>query len=364
MEKTKQREIKLDIIRIFALLCVIGVHFFLNSGFYNVTIEGKKMLIMCIIRSFFIICVPMFITLTGYLMNKKKLSKQYYKGIVKTLIIYLICSIIYSLFLKFYLNYDMNIKLFIENVLSYNGTKYAWYIEMYIGLFLLIPFLNLIFNNLNSKKEAKILLFTLLVLVGLPSILNVFRFDLLEWWKNPASSFEYMKLVPSWWTSIYPIFYYFLGAYLSKYEVNISKKLNVLLLIVVVILDGLFNFYRSSGIKYLWAPWNDYNSLTIMVITFLVFNLLLKIKIKKDNKIINNILITMSNACLGAFLISCIFDNIYYTRLKESVPMFANRFVYAPLMIILVFVSSIIVSILINLIYETIIKLLEKPKIK
>lgn len=61
-----KRDIKLDIIRIFSLLCVISVHFLLNSGFYEETVEGKKMLIMCIYRMFFIICVPMFITLTGY----------------------------------------------------------------------------------------------------------------------------------------------------------------------------------------------------------------------------------------------------------------------------------------------------------
>ena len=76
---TKKRNINLDIIRLFSLICVIGIHSFSLSGFYNQIISGKEMFFMCIFRSFFIICVPMFITLTGFLMNKKTMCKKYYK---------------------------------------------------------------------------------------------------------------------------------------------------------------------------------------------------------------------------------------------------------------------------------------------
>ena len=85
MEKVK-RDLRLDIIRLFALFCVVGVHYFLNSNFYVTPVAGIKMYVMAIFRSFFIICVPLFIMLTGYLMNKKELSKKYYKGIIKILV--------------------------------------------------------------------------------------------------------------------------------------------------------------------------------------------------------------------------------------------------------------------------------------
>lgn len=136
------------------------MHFFLNSGFYNESIIGKRMLFMCIVRSFFIICVPMFITLTGYLMNKKEFSKKYYNGLFHTLIIYFICSVVYFVFSYFYFNQEVNIQIFFQNLLSFNGTRYAWYIEMYIGLFLMIQFLNLVFNHLKDKKHVWALLLT------------------------------------------------------------------------------------------------------------------------------------------------------------------------------------------------------------
>ena len=339
----KKREERLDIIRIFSLICVVCVHFFLNSEFYEEIVYGNKMLIMCILRSFFIICVPMFITLTGYLMCKKELNSKYYKGIIKSLAIYIICSTIYFLFEKFYLNKSNNLFL---NILSFRGTQYSWYLEMYIGLFLLIPFLNLIFNNLKDRKQANKLLVTLMFLIGVPSVINIKT-----------------KILPSWWTSIYPIFYYFLGAYLNKYEIKLSKEWNLVLLIVVVFLDGIFNFHMSFGSKFVMTTYNDYQSVIIMFITFLTFNLMLKIKFKNESKIRSYILKILSDACLGAYLISCIFDNIYYNKLKIIISNMQDRLIYAPIITLAVLLSSLIISITINLLYNAIRYVIKKVSI-
>ena len=73
----KDRNINLDIIRCVAVLTVICVHFFLHNGYYNIPVLGKKMYIATIMRTAFMVCVPLFLLLTGYLMNKKTLSKKY-----------------------------------------------------------------------------------------------------------------------------------------------------------------------------------------------------------------------------------------------------------------------------------------------
>lgn len=41
-KNNKKRDVRLDIVRIFSLFCVIAVHFFLNSGFYEKAVIGKK----------------------------------------------------------------------------------------------------------------------------------------------------------------------------------------------------------------------------------------------------------------------------------------------------------------------------------
>ena len=360
--KVRKRDVKLDIIRIFAFLCVVSIHFFLNSGFYKETIKGKEMYIMCIFRSLFIISVPMFITLTGYLMNKKEISKKYYKGIIKVIVIYFMCSIVYSLFIKYYQQGEMNLGIFIKNLLSYSGTKYSWYIEMYIGLFLIIPFLNLVFNNLKSQRQAKLLIFTLVVIIGLPTLLNTFKLDSLEWWRQPSLDKTYTKILPTWWSAIYPIFYYYLGAYLRKYPIKMSAILNFFLIIIWLIIDGAFNYYRSYGANYIWGTWNNYSSILVMITTFLIFNLLLKINLKENKNVRDKIFKTISDACLGAYLLSCCFDIIFYAKLEELIPDVKERFIYAPAIICLVFACSIIASMIINLIYFVINKIFEKTE--
>lgn len=358
------RDIRLDIIRIFSLFCIVSVHFLLNSGFYQEIVDGKRMFFMCIIRSLFIICVPMFITLSGYLLNKKELSKKYYKGLIDIILIYIICSLLYFVFKYFYFNNISSFNIFIEDLLNFRGAKYAWYIELYIGLFLLIPFLNLIFNNLKNKKQAKILLITLLVLSGIPNIINIFNFSSMSWWANPAFDNDYFKILPSWWISIYPLFYYFLGAYLSKYKININTKLNILLIFIVIILDGIFNYYRFNGSYFVSTSWNNYSSALVMLKTFLIFNLFLKINIKIKSKSLNNLFKTISNACLCAYLTSGIFDTIYYNFLNTSVPIIKERFIYAPLIVTCVFISSLALGILINFLYESLKKLYYNLNIK
>ena len=95
-----------------------------------------------------------------------------------------------------------------------------------------------------------------------------------------------------------------------------------------------------------------------MILTVLVFNLLLSINIK-ESKITNEILKYMSNACLGAYLISCMFDKIYYKKLNLLIPNVKDRFVFAPILVVLSFISSMILSILINISYNYIEKIIK-----
>lgn len=75
-----KRNLNLDLIRSIAVFSVLSVHFFLNNGFYEYPVDGGRMYMMVAMRTFFMICVPLFLILTGYLMNKKKLSIEYFSG--------------------------------------------------------------------------------------------------------------------------------------------------------------------------------------------------------------------------------------------------------------------------------------------
>ena len=336
----RERNLNADLIRCVAVFSVVSVHFLLNTGFYGITVVGKKMLAMCMFRSFFMTCVPMFLVLTGYLMNQKTLSRRYYKGILKTLEIYVLASIACLLYKKYVMGNTVTLQTAILDILNYKGANYAWYVEMYIGLFFMIPFLNLAYHGLKSKREKQILVLTMISLTMLPKILNNFNLVTEGWWLLPSSSKDYNKLVPGFFTSLYPVTYYFIGAYLREYDIKIKKKLNLLLLILAVAVFGTYNFYRSYGVDVIWGStcsWGGENLIT----TVLLFVLLLHVKIDKWPSIIKKALVYLSGISFGLYLVSWIADQIvYHGFLEVYVPEAGDRLYYFPIVIPCVFLLS------------------------
>ena len=151
----QNRNTSLDLIRITATFFVICIHSYFQNGFYSLQINGVYFYLLSVFRNLFLSCVPLFLILTGYLMNKKTLSKHYYKGILKTLCVYFLASCITVIFKIYILKEEFIFKDLFLGLTGFQLTPYAWYIEMYIGLFLLIPFLNLSYNSLQTKQQKQ-----------------------------------------------------------------------------------------------------------------------------------------------------------------------------------------------------------------
>lgn len=336
-----KRNINLDLIRCIAVISVISVHFFLNNGFYNEPINNSKMIIMLYLRTFFMICVPIFIILTGYLMSKKEISKKYYLKIEKTIFTYIIASILCILYKIIFLNKEYTIFNIIGLITSFKGSRYAWYVNMYLGLYLLIPFLNLIYNNLKNKKEKHLLLITLILLTIFPSFINI----------------KY-KILPSWWTNIYPITYYFVGAYLREYKINIKPFKNLILIILSVIIFGTISLYFSYNRTFIsnsiTSGWNTPQS---FIITTLVFIFLININLNNLPNKLKNIIYKISNRSFGIYLVSYIFDDFFYSYLNKYIKNTPDKLYYFILIIIIVLIYSYILSTLIDHFKNLLIKL-------
>ena len=259
----KKRNINMDVIRCLALFFVVCVHSFAYTGFYSTKVVGLKLFGLCTLRDFFMICVPLFMILSGYLMKNKKIEKAFYFKIIRVIAIYVFASICCVLFRSIYLGESYSLKSSILSILDFSGAQYAWYVEMYLGLFLIIPFLNLVYGNLENKKKKQALLVILFIITVLPNILNIFQFNI-KWFLNPSISRKYFKIFPSWWSEIYHITYYFVGCYLREYELNIKLKTEIMLLIVFVLLLGLFQYYRSYNSTFEWISYASYNGFPLV----------------------------------------------------------------------------------------------------
>lgn len=345
---TARRSPAPDLIRILAFFFVVSVHFFLKNGFYSQTVAGKRMFIMVLMRSFFIICVPLFITLSGYLLRKKTLEKGYYKRISKIIITYILASLLCVVYSVVFLEKDFTVQSIILDILSFSAAPYSWYIEMYLGLFLLIPFLNIVYNAMPSQKSKIWLIFTFFILTSLPSVLNIYDLTSFDWLAVPSSSSTMNEIMPNWWQRIYPITYYYMGCYLSEYGLKIKKSVNAILIVLWTIFSGTFCYWRSYKTTFISGDWCGYQSPFNVILTLLVFAFIINTNFDKMPNGLAKFIQKISGLCLGGYLVSWIFDNELYPTLLEKVPKMLNRLEYYIVMVPIVFILSLFASYLLS----------------
>lgn len=186
----QKREAGIDLVRCLGLLFVTGLHAFLYNGFYSET-QGLNMWAANSFRWLFSGCNGLFMLLTGYLKTRKPLGKAYFRGLWTVLAGYgLVCAV------SFPIRYSLMGEkdgwfIWLERMVTFEG--YAWYIEMYIGLILLSPFINLALDQLKGKRELLCAAGVMVLLTALPSL-------------TP------LRLLPDYWTGLYPLTYYTIGA--------------------------------------------------------------------------------------------------------------------------------------------------------
>lgn len=338
----KNRNINLDVIRCVALLYVLCVHFSLHAGFYNYPLAGADMYIGTIMRNIFTSCVPLFIMLTGYLMNRKTICTSYFKGITKVIILYALSCIPLWIFRIYYLGEPFSISAIIKSFLSCDG--YSWYVAMYIGLYLLIPFLNLIYNNLENKQHKQLLILVLATLTALPSLTNLVGFH----------------VVTEFWLDIYPITYYFIGAYLYEYAENINLSAIKLLFLYLTthLLGGTFVFLVANNDYYYAANiFTDWGNILSTITTPMLFLLLLKCDFSRLPKFASKSIEFVSLVSLQLYLVSLISDTLVYNIFNMYYVYFSDKLIRFPIPVLLSFFISLIIATIIHFIYKGIQKI-------
>ncbi len=341
-----------DVLRVFAVWSVITIHFLLNNGFYEVPIEGVNMIIMLIMRVIVSPCVPLFIILTGYLSVYKPLTKSHYAKGMKVVWLYLLTMIPMVIY-RVCIRHNMTLDKALWGILKFNDTApYGWYIEMHIGLYLLIPFINILYKNIPSKRWKQILILSCFFLNSLPKIINVYNFVQTGWWNDPSSSTVYQRLMPQWWLFGYPLTYYLIGAYLREYGLSLGKVTRSLLYIVTIAATALYLLWRAPEGKFAWGPWIDWDSPLVMLSGTLLASLVLDCRFRRMPTWLMKTLGYLSGMSLQIFLLSYIFDQEYYPILKSMIPAVPDRLWSYFIIVPAIFLSSLAIAAVIDLLYR------------
>ena len=326
-----KRKFGLDLTRAIAILFVIYIHSFIFSKFYSQPMVGMKMFCLTGIRSLAFICVPLFIMLTGYLKYNEKEDQNHYKKIKPILVVYLLISIITIVFKYYYLG-ERDLINQIKGIFSFSVIGYSWYLEMYIGLFLLIPYLNKMYSCIETKEKKKKFILILLFIASIPQTLNGMKID------------NYVfDILPSWWENLYPFMYYFLGCYIKDNQVKIKKTVNIILLLVVMLIQNYILYYYNYNKEFMgWG----YEGFFTVLISVLVFLLLYDLNIR--GKIVSGLVTKISKMSFSMYLFSFVFDTLFYTELSFIIEDVSSIFKVLVIIPPLVFICSFIASILLD----------------
>lgn len=328
----EKRDLRLDTVRTAAIFFVICVHFYDSSGFPGETMGGAADWLLLCLWLVTHSCVPLFLLLTGWLCSRKTLSRAYYFGLVRILGMYVLCSLACLLFRAFWLHEQMSARYVFGSLVNFYACGYAWYVMLYFGLFLMIPFLNLIWKGLPGRNARRVLLATAFALSILPSLLN-----------------QFVQLYSIWWTRLYPLCYYFLGAYLREYLPEMKKKHVPLWLAAAVMVFAAFDlfYYRNRAQAMIGVAYENYQVFAVSILLFMTL-----LALPQPAGAGARFLTAVSRLSYGMYMLSWIPDNVIYPRLIARFPETCARCVWMLPCAAAVFFASLLLSSAVQFLYD------------
>ena len=322
----KKRDLNLDLIRSFALVAVLVMHYYDNSGFYTVTMDGAGDFVMAVVRMLFVSCVPLFLMLSGWLCSGRKLSARYYLGMLRILELYVITTIACVLFEALYLGSPLSLKELISGLINFELNGYAWYVLLYGGLFLMMPFLNMIYRGCAGKRQKQILILSFLALSVLPSLFN-----------------QFVHIYSIWWSKLYPICYYFTGAYMRDYLKREKPSRFFLALFGFTLVFCLFNqfYFQGQAVNYDGIHYDHYQA---YIVSVLLFAAMASLDLKSLPHALSRMISKVSELSFSAYLLSWISDGIIYREFVPFFPRPEDRFLWILVLVPLSLLSSLIMA--------------------
>ena len=303
----KKRYIGLDIVRVCAILFVLLHHSVTNLGLMGIDIYSWKWVSSLFLRELTYSCVPLFLILSGYLQKNKKLTLEYYKSIFPLYLSYAVISILtlaaVAIYDKSFLVEPVDAIL---KILNFTANDYSWYFEMFLGLFLLIPFLNVLYNGIETKNGKLVLIFSLAFLTLLPDTVIGFS----PYYDNTDATLA-LNILPDFFESLYPVTYYFIGAFIADFKPKVKAFAKLPLVISVALIPTVITaLYTHARGEYAWYMMVGFQNICVCLSAIAVFIALYDIE--KCPAPIGFILGQISLCAFEMYLISFIWDSFIY----------------------------------------------------
>lgn len=288
----KERESGIDLLRCTGLLFVVSVHFFLYNGFYFEPQTGFRMWLADSFRWLFFGCNGLYMMLTGYLKSVQPLNRRYYRSLLPVIVGYAAAAAISIPIRHFAMGDRQTFGEWLNRFMNFSGCYYGWYVEMYIGLLLFSPVINLALEQCKDTKSLLWLMGTMVLITALPSMTD-------------------LALAPDYWVSLYPLTYYVIGGVIRRLQPRIHPGLGIgaalltamgLGLATVLSTDGQYSDAYSQGYGGFW-------------ITLIVTGIFLALYPLRPGKGLARVLQWAAGGCFEGYLLSHLLDGWVYAAI-------------------------------------------------
>lgn len=285
----KEREPGIDLLRCVGLLFVVSVHFFLYNGFYYEKQVGVSMWLADSFRWLFFGCNGLYMVLTGYLKSAQPMNRRYYRSLLPVIAGYVAAAAISIPIRHFVMGDKQTLAQWINRFMNFGGCYYGWYVEMYIGLLLISPVINLALAQCKGPKELLWLAGTMVFLTALPSMTD-------------------LVLAPDYWVFMYPLTYYVIGGVIRRLRPRIHPGLGIGLALLTAMGLGLATVLSTDG-QYSDGYSQGYGGFWITVIVTSVFLGLYRLR---PGKQLTGVLRWAAGGCFEGYLLSHLLDGWVY----------------------------------------------------
>ena len=190
-------------------------------------------------------------------------------------------------------------------------------------------------------------------MTALPPVINVYAQTDPGWWSAPGlKTGTYFQILPDWWTNLYPLTYYFLGAYLRDHPLKLRRWMILGLLVLATAADGAYEIWRCRDGLFQWGAWQNNPSLFLLIRSVLLFSWLQSAYYRWMRSGLRRLLAKLSVWSFGAYLVAWIFDTLVYARLNAYVPDVHLRLEWFPVEVPAVLLGSLLTAACLEGIYN------------
>ena len=285
----KEKNVAIEILRIFAMILIIFQHFMEYGGIKDSAVMGDLMYpFVYYMYGLVQIAVNCYILISGYFLVTSKF--KFKKLMILWIEVFFYSIILYlAMVVTGYCDFSLTtlVSCFIPIV-----TGRYWFVTIYFGMYLLSPFLNIAIRAMNKHQHAKLNIL-LLILFSIWTTIPISR------GMNVNGGWSIAWFVVLYFISAYFRLYY-VPNYKIKYKLLVTLGLSLILPVSKLSIDMLTN----RGLSILAGKSTmlfKYESFFVIMLAISVFVLFLNIKIKQNA--ISSFILKISPCTFGVYLI-------------------------------------------------------------